>query len=86
MFGLLFNFIIGTENMQFYFKGQVLILFQVVQAYLHLANICLKILKILHNAILPLIHLKGYCRIQWLQHLWNYENMFETGKVRANGC
>ena len=21
---------------------------------------------------------------QWLEHLWNHENMFETGIVRAN--
>ena len=24
--------------------------------------------------------------LQWLEHLWNCENMFETGIVRANGC
>ena len=24
--------------------------------------------------------------LQWLGHLWNYENMFETGVVRANEC
>ena len=23
---------------------------------------------------------------QWLEHLWNYENMFETEVVRANEC
>ena len=23
---------------------------------------------------------------QWLEHLWNQENMFETGVVRANEC
>ena len=23
---------------------------------------------------------------QWLEHLWNHENMFETGVVRANEC
>ena len=22
--------------------------------------------------------------LQWLEHLWNHENMFETGVVRAN--
>ena len=22
----------------------------------------------------------------WLEHLWNHENMFETGVVRANKC
>ena len=24
--------------------------------------------------------------IQWLEHLWNHENMFETGVVRAKEC
>ena len=24
--------------------------------------------------------------LQWLQHLWNHENMFEKGVVRANEC
>ena len=24
--------------------------------------------------------------LQWLEHLWNHENMFETGVVRANEC
>ena len=24
--------------------------------------------------------------LQWLEHLWNLENMFETGVVRANEC
>ena len=24
--------------------------------------------------------------LQWLEHLWNHENMFETGAVRANEC
>ena len=23
---------------------------------------------------------------QWLQHLWNHENMFKTGVVQANEC
>ena len=23
---------------------------------------------------------------QWLEHLWNHDNMFETGVVRANEC
>ena len=23
---------------------------------------------------------------QWLEHLWNYENVFETWVVRANEC
>ena len=24
--------------------------------------------------------------LQWLEHLWDYENMFETGVVQANEC
>ena len=24
--------------------------------------------------------------LQWLEHLWDYENMFETGVVRVNKC
>ena len=24
--------------------------------------------------------------LQWLEHLWNRENMFESGVVRANEC
>ena len=24
--------------------------------------------------------------LQWLDYLWNHENMFETGVVRANEC
>ena len=24
--------------------------------------------------------------LQWLEHLWNHENMFETGVIRANEC
>ena len=24
--------------------------------------------------------------LQWLKHLWNHENMFETRVVRANEC
>ena len=24
--------------------------------------------------------------VQWLEHLWNHENMFETGVVRASEC
>ena len=24
--------------------------------------------------------------LQWQEHLWNHENMFETGVVRANEC
>ena len=24
--------------------------------------------------------------LQWLEHIWNYENMFETRVVRADKC
>ena len=24
--------------------------------------------------------------LQWLEHLWNHENLFETGVVRAKEC
>ena len=24
--------------------------------------------------------------LQWLKHLWNHENIFETGVVRASEC
>ena len=27
-----------------------------------------------------------YSRIQWLEHHWNHENMFETRVVRLNEC
>ena len=25
-------------------------------------------------------------KLQWLEHLWGLENMFETGVVQANEC
>ena len=31
-------------------------------------------------------HLFITVELQWLEHLWNHENMFETGLVRANEC
>ena len=30
--------------------------------------------------------LSNTVEIKWLEHLWNHENMFETGVVRANEC
>ena len=24
--------------------------------------------------------------LQWLEHIWDHGNMFETGVVRAKGC
>ena len=36
---------------------------------------------------LIMIEKKNYTvELQWLEHLWNHENMFETGVVRANEC
>ena len=32
------------------------------------------------------IQLVNTVKLQWLEHLWDYENMFETGVVRANEC
>ena len=30
---------------------------------------------------------KGYTvELQWLEHLWNHKNVFESGVVRANEC
>ena len=31
-------------------------------------------------------HKVNTVELQELKHLWNHENMFETGLVRANGC
>ena len=28
----------------------------------------------------------GTTELQWLEHLWNHEKMFETGVVQANEC
>ena len=35
------------------------------------------------------LHFRGRMytvELQWLEHLWNHENMFETGVVRASEC
>ena len=29
---------------------------------------------------------KHTVELQWLEHLWNHENKFETGVARANEC
>ena len=31
-------------------------------------------------------YLGNTVELQWLEHLWDYENKFETGIVRANDC
>ena len=33
--------------------------------------------------ILPIV---TTVELQWLEHLWDYENKFETGIIRANEC
>ena len=33
------------------------------------------------------VHIQLYTvELQWLEHLWDQENMFETGVVRASEC
>ena len=32
------------------------------------------------------ILIRNTVELQWLEHLWDHENMFETGVVRANEC
>ena len=34
----------------------------------------------------PLCNLEYTVEFQWLEYLWNLENMFETGVVGVNGC
>ena len=34
----------------------------------------------------PLYRLLYTVELQWLEQLWKYENMCETGVVRANEC
>ena len=39
--------------------------------------------------MINLLHVNMYqftVELQWLEHLGNHENMFETGVVRANEC
>ena len=35
----------------------------------------------LHISKAPLLYI---AELQWLEHLWNHENMFETGVVQAD--
>ena len=32
------------------------------------------------------MQIKGTVELQWLEHLWNHENVFVTGVVRGNEC
>ena len=33
------------------------------------------------------VNLTSYTvELQWVEHLWDHKNMFETGVVRANEC
>ena len=53
---------------------------------------CYMLLNISLNYNLPvvshsvLIVMVNTVELQWLEHLWNHENMFETGVGRANEC
>ena len=41
------------------------------------------------RAIEVLLYINDLCQnteLQWLKHLWDHENMFETGVVRASEC
>ena len=31
-------------------------------------------------------HIGNIVELNWLKHLWNHKNMFETGVVQANEC
>ena len=48
------------------------------------------LLKTLFSALIVNIVDKKFqhitVKLQWLEHLWNHENMSETGIVRANEC
>ena len=35
---------------------------------------------------LEILSHKKTVELQWLEHIWNHENMFETGVVQANEC
>ena len=42
---------------------------------------------VLHWAIYTTLRpLLSTVHLQWLEHLWNHENVFETGVVRGNEC
>ena len=42
---------------------------------------------ILLDVLIQRTHINQYTvELQWLEHLWDYENMFETGVVRASEC
>ena len=36
--------------------------------------------------VLVRLHKPYTAELQWLEHLWDQENMFETGVVRASEC
>ena len=39
------------------------------------------------NSEIILIMVQHYTvELQWLRHLWNHENVFETGVVQATEC
>ena len=42
---------------------------------------------IVHCCRMAVVKVKEHTvELQWLEHLWSHENMFETGEVQANEC
>ena len=41
-----------------------------------------------NHFLVPVDITKDRCtvKLQWLEHLWDYENSFESGVVRADEC
>ena len=73
----------SSKNMQYLMNNQI-----------NLDQICVKLMRSLSSQCegpkqvrysVP----RKYCNtvdFLWLEHIWNHENMFETGVVRANEC
>ena len=51
-----------------------------------LKKICFKCHDTLYEQKVMLFCRKYIVELQWLEHLWDHENMFETGVVQANEC
>ena len=62
-----------------------------VSAYVILHSISNNSIAQITHCSLKLLHVfrclePHTAELQWLEHLWNHENMFERGVVRANEC
>ena len=61
-------------------------IFQLGQPYFKILTI-MPTLETAAKKIVSSIRVRGFgdtVELQWLKHVWNHENMFETGVVRAN--